>query len=138
MAHKPTDELRKQVTSAVIAGVQQDTIAKIVGIAPMTLRKHYRDELDYGSDRANSEIAKTLYQQALDGNVGALIFWAKTRMGWRETNRTELTGADGGPIQFEDEGQLDRLRQMVADINARQIDQTVEESFSRKTGAADG
>ncbi len=28
-----------------------------------------------------------------------MIFFLKTQAGWRETNRTELTGADGKPIE---------------------------------------
>ncbi len=27
-----------------------------------------------------------------------MIFWMKTQAGWRETNRTELTGKDGKPL----------------------------------------
>ena len=40
--------------------------------------------------------------------------------------RTEISGPDGGPIQYEDEGQKQRLMDMVAQINARQIDDAVE------------
>ena len=124
--HIPTEATRAQVTALAIAGVPQDRIGEIVGVTKPTLRKYYREELDHGSDKANAKIASTLYQQAIDGSVAALIFWAKTRMGWRETNRTELTGADGGAIQFEDEGQKQRLREMVNDITTRQIDETAE------------
>jgi hypothetical protein len=28
-----------------------------------------------------------------------MIFWLKTRAGWKETNVTELTGGDGGPLK---------------------------------------
>lgn len=35
---------------------------------------------------------------ATRAQAAALFFYAKTQLGWRETTRTELTGADGGPI----------------------------------------
>ena len=31
-----------------------------------------------------------LYELALDGNLGAIIFALKTQYGWRETNRLEI------------------------------------------------
>jgi hypothetical protein len=31
-------------------------------------------------------------------NVAAAIFWLKTRAGWRETDRREITGAGGEPL----------------------------------------
>ena len=74
-------------------GVPESDIARVVGIGPKTLRKHYRDELDTGHIKANSRIAESLYRKALgDGpqSVTAAIFWLKTRARWKETNVTEL------------------------------------------------
>ena len=42
---------------------------------------------------------RTLFTMATNGkHIAATIFWAKTRMGYRETDRHELTGPDGGAI----------------------------------------
>ena len=74
-------------------GVPEADIAKVVGIDPKTLRKHYRDELDTGSIKANSRMAENLYRKAMgDGPqaVSATIFWLKTRARWKETNVTEV------------------------------------------------
>ena len=32
-----------------------------------------------------------IYQQAKDGNTTAAIFWLKTRAGWRETQKVEMS-----------------------------------------------
>ena len=34
---------------------------------------------------ANYQVAKSLYEQAVGGNVTAAIWWTKARMGWSET-----------------------------------------------------
>jgi hypothetical protein len=47
------------------------------------------------------KIAQSLIQDALDGDTTSRIFFLKTQAGWRETNRTEITGAEGGPVQIE-------------------------------------
>ena len=83
-------------------GVAETDIARVIGIDPKTLRKHYREELDVGAIKANSKIAESLYRKALgDGaqSVTAAIFWLKTRARWKETTGHELTGVDGGPIR---------------------------------------
>lgn len=69
-------------------GVPEDAIARVLGIDPKTLRKHYRDELDTGQIKATAKVAESLFRKATtDGaqSVTAAIFWLKTRGGWRET-----------------------------------------------------
>jgi hypothetical protein len=66
-------------------GIPEHDIARVVGIDPKTLRKHYRDELDMGETKANAQIAGFLFNAAKSGNVTAQIFWLKTRARWRET-----------------------------------------------------
>lgn len=99
--HTPTDILRAKVSALVGFGAPQDYIAREIGVSEPTLRAHYRDELDHGMAKANSAVAQALYKKATgDGPqaVTAAIFWAKTRMGWKETTTHELTGKDDGPV----------------------------------------
>src|SRR5215203_1487335 len=65
-------------------GIPEADIAMVVGIDPKTLRKHYRDELDLGSTKANAQVAGFLFNSARNGNVTAQIFWLKTRAKWKE------------------------------------------------------
>ena len=82
-------------------GVRNDDIATYLGITEKTLVKYYKEELATGAIRANATIAKTLFQKAKDGDTTACIFWLKTRAGWRETQKVELTGADGGAVNVK-------------------------------------
>ena len=84
-SHKPTDETRKLARSLSGIGVPQEDICVILGVSKPTLHKHYRDDLDKGLAEANAKVAESLYRQAINGDIRAAIFWAKARMGWRET-----------------------------------------------------
>jgi hypothetical protein len=93
------DAMRDKVRQFAGLGVRQDDIAKIVGCAPKTLRKRFRDELDRGVAEANAAIARCLFLAAKGGNIAAMIFWLKTRANWREgTAPVEaILGTDGEP-----------------------------------------
>ena len=88
-AHKPDPASRRQVEAMAAYGIPEIDIARVVGVDPKTLRKHYRDELDLGETKANAQVAGFLFNSARSGNVTAQIFWLKTRARWRETP-TEL------------------------------------------------
>ena len=51
-----------------------------------------------GKARAVGSVAQNLIAKARAGNVTAMIFYLKTQGGWRETDRLELSGPDGGNI----------------------------------------
>jgi transcriptional regulator with XRE-family HTH domain len=103
--HVPTEVFRKQILHFCGLGFTQEQISKLLNISEPTLTKYYRNELEIGSTQMNSIVINNLYHIATDPDhksaAQAAIFWAKTRLGWRETNRTEHTGADGKPIQNE-------------------------------------
>ena len=94
-SHKPDEASRRQVEALAGYGVPEPGIADMVGIDPKTLRKHYRHELRIGHTNANSAVAQSLFRKATgDGqqSVTAALFWAKTRMGWKETIINEHSG----------------------------------------------
>ena len=82
--HQPDPSHRKQVEAMAAYGIPESDIARVLGIDPKTLRKHYRDELDLGATKANAQVAGYLFTAAKGGNVSAQIFWLKTRARWRE------------------------------------------------------
>ena len=91
--HQPSDVTRKMVTSAVGMGLDQNSISALLDIAPKTLRKFYRYELDTGAARANLSVAKSLYGRASGGkDTIASIFWLKARAGWQDTTKTVHEG----------------------------------------------
>jgi len=73
------DEKRDKVRYLAGLGVPQDDIAKIIGCAAKTLRKHFRDELDRRVAEAKATIAGYLFAAAKSGNVTAQIFYLKTQ-----------------------------------------------------------
>ena len=78
------DATRERVRYLAGVGVRQDDIAKIIGCAPKTLRKRFRDELDRGVAEANATVCGYLFAAAKAGSIPAIIFWLKTRAQWRE------------------------------------------------------
>jgi hypothetical protein len=91
--HQSSDVTRKMVTSAVGMGLDQNSISALLDIAPKTLRKFYRYELDTGAARANLSVAKSLYGRASGGkDTIASIFWLKARAGWQDTTKTVHEG----------------------------------------------
>ncbi len=104
--HEPSAQTRAEVSALKSFGVAQSDIANYIGVDDKTLRKHYREELDNAQTKADANVAKFLYNaasgKALDAGasyadcVRAAMFWAKTRMKWRETDN-EAQG-NGNPI----------------------------------------
>ena len=96
-----TDSERAIVTRAAMMGMPQETISKLLKTTKETLEANFREELDTASDNANMAVLGALYKNAIGGNVAAQIFWCKTRLGMRETDRLEVTGDGGGPVTIK-------------------------------------
>jgi hypothetical protein len=101
-AFVPTDPERKQVEALSGYGLPIEQIAVLVrdGIHVDTLRAHFATELVSGKAKANGQVGKTLFQKVMAGDTTAAIWWSKTQMRWAETQKHELTGADGVPLEF--------------------------------------
>ena len=101
-AYKPSDKDRATVKAMASYGVPQEDIGRVVGCSHVTLRKHYADELATAAIMANAKIAETAYSMAVSGqNSAATFFWLKCRAGWREVERIEHVGGDGGAVKLE-------------------------------------
>jgi len=96
----PTDAERKQVEAMSGYGVPFEQIAALVrdGIDIDTLRKYFSPELVNGKAKANAQVGKGIFQKAMAGDTTAQIWWSKTQMRWSETQKHELTGANGVPL----------------------------------------
>ena len=77
----PTEEQRSEVEMRAGSGKRQDDIAAKLGIAPKTLRKHFRQELTRGAIEANAKVGQTIFAMATSGrNIAATIYWERTRV----------------------------------------------------------
>lgn len=87
----------REVGNYAAVGVPVSDIAAIVGMNETTLRKLYTPELKTAGVKATAKVAGKLFQQCMDGNVSAQIFWMKTRGRWSE-NHIESDGQDVFPV----------------------------------------
>ena len=103
-AFEPTDAERKQVEALSGYGLPIEQIAVLVrdGIHIDTLRAYFATELVSGKAKANGQVGKTLFQKVMAGDTTAAIWWSKTQMRWAETQKHEVTGADGAPLEFRE------------------------------------
>lgn len=85
-----TEETAEMVKRMALAGISQDQMAIAVGISKDTLYAYYKDEIEQTEPKAIAVVAGKLYQKCLQGNLTAMIFYLKTRGGWREKQHIEL------------------------------------------------
>lgn len=100
-AFEPTKEHRHTVEVMRAGGMSAEIIGKCLGISEPTLWQYFRAEMELGKAKTDTKVMDTWIKQAIAGNTALICFYAKTRMGMRETTRVETTGADGGPVQVE-------------------------------------
>jgi hypothetical protein len=109
-----TDKQRGEIeTLAAFLSIEQ--LADYFGIGRTTfyalaekdpeILEHYKR----GKSKAIAHIAQGLIQKARAGDTASAIFFLKTQARWRETERHEITGADGGPLE------LSRIERVIVD-----------------------
>ncbi len=98
--HEPSKESRQLVQLHATIGTPQKVIADILDIDDKTLTKYYRAELDQAMARANASVGGALFNKATKGDTAAMIFWMKTRAGWREKQEIDMT-SNGGPLTIQ-------------------------------------
>lgn len=105
--YEKTDKDANIVYSYSAYGATNEDIAAILGMDNKTLTKYFPEELKSGRATAKGKIAQRLYNigvgkeavldpetkevivPAVAPNLTALIFLAKTRLGWKETQIVE-------------------------------------------------
>lgn len=123
----PTDVQRKLVDELAGFGIPEHDIARRVinpatnePISPVTLRKHFRDELDVGHVRANEKVAGALFKNATTatetypgGIPVAQIFWLKTRGKgqWKDKQHIEV---ETPPSELEEKEIDDAIARLLA------------------------
>ena len=131
-------------TAEVLArlGYTDEKLASALGVSRSTLSAWKAENEDFSATlkaakgTADAAVVNALFQratgyQAPDGthipaHPTAIVFWLKNRMPdqFRDTNRTELTGPDGAPIQGPPmlelpPPQADALQRLIQDAQDR-------------------
>jgi len=81
--YKPTDDDYSKVEEMVTIGLDQHTIAKVMGISNATLTKYFMHNLLVGKDKRTARVAGVAYEMAVSGESPSMTtFWLKTQAGW--------------------------------------------------------
>lgn len=100
-SYKPTDAQRLLVKELAGFGITQDMIATKLGITDDTLRKYFEHELALGKAEASAMMAQAIFKKALSGSEKLMMYWGNCHLGWSEKSKIEITGKDGGAVQFD-------------------------------------
>lgn len=81
--YRPTDDDYSKVEEMVTIGLDQHTIAKVMGISNATLTKYYSHNLTVGKEKRTARVAGVAYEMAVSGESPSMTtFWLKTQAGW--------------------------------------------------------
>lgn len=99
---QPTDEQLAKIKLYAGLGSTQEQVVAMLGISLPTFKNNVgaKEAFELGKADTIAKVAGSLVKKALAGDTASAIFYLKTQAGWRETNRTEHTGKDGGPIEY--------------------------------------
>ena len=87
---EPTAQDRYRAKTAAMMGMSEIETERFVGKHIDTIKKHCKAELDEGRYGVNSQVANRLFERCMDGEVTALIYWTKAKMGWTDKPTQEL------------------------------------------------
>ena len=81
--YRPTDDDYSKVEEMVTIGLDQHTIAKIMGVSNATLTKYFSHNLIVGKEKRTARVAGVAYEMAVSGESPSMTtFWLKTQAGW--------------------------------------------------------
>jgi len=95
--HEPTPEQRDIVERAIKAGLDDKTIAGLLGITVNQLRSCYPHEMQSGSERIMA-VVDALYERALEGNVPAIKLYLECRAGWIPKEKEQEIASKRAPL----------------------------------------
>lgn len=97
----PTMAQAREVAVMSCLGMEPKDIALVLNVEEKLLKLYYSKELKVSANIANAMVARQALNMAMSGRFPDMTkFWLKSRAKWKETNSMELTGADGGPLEF--------------------------------------
>jgi len=101
------DEKQTEKVEQLASSCTKQQIADYFGICFNTFHKICQNQPEvneaYRRGRAMAviDVAGSLIREAKNGNIQAAQFYLKTQAGWKETERKEISGIDGGPIETD-------------------------------------
>lgn len=94
------------VEEAAAEGLSHEEVAARLGISRSTLERRAAENeafdaaIKRGRARANAEVTNQLFKKVKRGDLGAIIWWEKTRKGYSDRVASEVSGPDRGPVEL--------------------------------------
>lgn len=117
----PNKETADSISVLAAGGMSREGIAFTLKISSATIYEYYKDNLELGDQVAASTVITKIFNAVQKGEEWALKWWSARRMGWQETQRTELTGANGKPVaitKLEADDDEDTITRRLASLAA--------------------
>ena len=81
---RPTETAVSLVRDYAASGMQQDHIAKAMGVSEATLKRHCARELEHGHYAYQAKVAEVAFQMAVSGDHPKMTrYWLRRFAGWR-------------------------------------------------------
>lgn len=77
-------------------GIPHADIGSVIGLERKALERHYSEELANATAKANTQVARRLFDRAMEGDVKAMMFWLERRGGdaWKNKPIVQLVPGD--------------------------------------------
>ena len=118
--YKPTDDDYSKVEEMVTIGLDQHTIAKVMGISNATLNKYYSHNLAVGKEKRTARVAGVAYEMAVSGESPSMTtFWLKTQAGWSPKHHVVVEDRQFDIQWANDEADIADANQLLKDKSSK-------------------
>lgn len=83
---------KELVECLVLAGCNVREIARAIKRSTRYLKRNYVDTIKTTRSIIHAAVARSIIREALTGSAADRIFYAKSQMGWRETQNVDVQG----------------------------------------------
>lgn len=118
--YKPTDDDYSKVEEMVTIGLDQHTIAKVMGISNATLTKYFAHNLLVGKEKRTARVAGVAYEMAVSGESPSMTtFWLKTQAGWSPKHHVVVEDRQFDIQWAQDEKDIADANQILRDKDSK-------------------
>jgi len=116
----------QEVEALAGLGFSEEEIAISLGISQDTIDRRKKENADIadaikrGKAKAKRKVTSKLMEKIEAGDLGAIIWYEKTRLGFSDKQTVEHTGKDGGAIEINTDGSVtdeQRAERLIALAN---------------------
>jgi len=118
--YKPSNDDYSKVEEMVTIGLDQHTIAKVMGISNATLTKYFAHNLLVGKDKRTARVAGVAYEMAVSGESPSMTtFWLKTQAGWSPKHHVVVEDRQFDIQWAQDEKDIADANQFLKDADSK-------------------